>query len=116
MVVGLRLLAVFSYSLLIYLPHRVSVCGDIYLFLLRVKADAVTVDRGMLSVSRGAQFSAFVLPVNCFCLVSLFFIQLFSSVAYLNALRSTSIWGNFYLFMYETLVYYGLGILVKVYV
>ena len=37
-----------------------------------MKADAVSFNGGVLSVSWGAQFSAFVLPVNCFCSVSLF--------------------------------------------
>ena len=48
-----------------FLPQRVSVYGVIYLLLLRAKADVASFDRGMLSVSWGAQFSVFFLPVNC---------------------------------------------------
>ena len=39
-------------------------CGIIYLRLLRVKVDASSIDRRMLSVSWGAQFLALFLPVN----------------------------------------------------
>ena len=47
-----------------FLPQRVSVYGVIYLLLLRAKADTAYFDRGMLSVSWGAQFSVFFVPVN----------------------------------------------------
>lgn len=49
-----------------------QVCGVIYRLLLRVKAGAVSFDRGILSVTWGAQvLTFFILLVNCFLLLSL---------------------------------------------
>ena len=48
----------------VFFPQRVSVYGVVYLLLLRAKADVVSFDRGMLSVSWGAQFSQLCLSVS----------------------------------------------------